>query len=248
MKRRIVWIVLLWLTACNLPGQATQAPLTTPEADSTSQTFFTPTAIPIETLLALPTATRVPTATPRAALGAPNAQAVNCRYGPTTAYAVIGILDSGRQAEIVGKNIDATWWYARNPRDPSTFCWLIASLIDVAGNVEALPVVDTPPGIVSDISVSIDPPSLNVGCTSFPHYVTVSAEITTNGPATVTWRWETSAGETINGDGLLFFEFGSQGVFTTYRINAARDYWIQLHVLSPNDRTSRSTFKATCVP
>ena len=89
---------------------------------------------------------------------------------------------------------------------------------------------------------------MNVGCQSFPQYVTVDADIETNGPATVTWRWETSEGETIDKDALAYYEFGSQSVFIHYKINAAKDYWIQIHILAPNDITGRATFKATCTP
>jgi len=76
----------------------------------------------------------------------------------------------------------------------------------------------------------------------------VTAEITTNGPATVAWRWETSEGEVIDKDSLLYLENSSLPVLMSYKINAAKDYWIQVHILSPNDTTGRTVFKATCVP
>jgi hypothetical protein len=87
-----------------------------------------------------------------------------------------------------------------------------------------------------------------VACDSFPHYVTAYADIVTNGPAAVTWRWETSEGEVMDKDALLYFEFGVQTVFVQYKIAAAKDYWIQAHVLAPNDVVGRATFKATCTP
>ena len=249
MKHRIaVTFVVLFLTACNLPNQMTSTPPSTLGPDSTSQPFATPTRIPIETLLALPTATFVPTSTPRLALASPNNQLVNCRYGPNTAYAVVGNLEVGDQAEVVGKNIDATWWNVKNPDDPSTVCWLAASVINVTGNVESLPVVNTPPALVSNIFVSTNPPSLNVACSVFPQYIQVNADITTNGPTIVTWRWETSETEVFDRPSLQYFEAGSQSVFTNYKITIAKDYWIQVHILVPNDVTGRATFKATCVP
>src|SRR5262249_13323260 len=150
--------------------------------------------------------------------------------------------------EITGKNIDVTWWYVRNPSDPSTFCWLSADLIDAVGNTDVLPVVNAPPAQVTDIQFVIDPPSLNVSCTAFPQYITITVAITTNGPTMVTFRWETSEGEAINADPLLFLEASSKSVFVYYKIPAAKDYWIQVHILSPNDISSRTTFKATCVP
>ena len=247
---RIVLVFFVMLTACNLPNQATATPLAshTPIVATPSPIFSTPTLIPIETLLARPTATFLPTSTPRLAIAAPINQPVNCRYGPSTAYSVVGGLQLGGQAEIVGKNIDVTWWYVKNPSDPSTFCWLAASVIDATGNVAVLPVVDAPLAQVSNIQVNVDPPSLNVSCGSFPQYVTVTAAITTNGPTTVTWRWETSEGETFDKDPLLYFEGSSQPVLLYYKVNVAKDYWFQVHILSPNDTTGQTVFKATCIP
>ena len=251
MKSRF-WIVLalcaLVTTACNLPNQTTDTPLSTSLTDTPPATLSTPTLIPIETLLARATATFVPTATPRLAIAAPIDQPVNCRYGPSTAYAIVGALELGGQAEIVGKNIDVTWWVVKNPSDPSTYCWLAASVIDASGNLDALPVVEAPPAQVSNIQIRIDPPSLNVSCAAFPQYVTVNADISTNSPTTVAFRWETSEAETISADALLFLEAGTQSAFIYYKIPAAKDYWIQVHILSPNDTTGRVTFKATCVP
>ena len=251
MKSRF-WIVLtlcaFMVTACNLPDSTTNTPLSSSVTDTPPATFSTPTPIPIETLLARATATFVPTATPRLAIAAPLDQPVNCRYGPSTAYAIVGALELGRQAEIVGKNIDVTWWYVKNPSDPSTHCWLAASVIDAVGNLDALPVVDAPLAQVTDIQIRIEPPSINVACDSFPHYVNVTAEIFTSGPTTVTWRWETNEGEVFDKDPLLYLDGGSQSVLLSYKISAARDYWIQIHILSPNDTTGRTVFKATCAP
>ena len=252
MKLRF-WIVLalcaLVTTACNLPNQTTDTPLSSSVTDTPPATLSTPTLIPIETLLARATATFVPTSTPRLAIAAPLLdQPVNCRYGPSTAYAIVGALELGGQAEIVGKNIDVTWWVVKNPSDPSTYCWLAANVIAAVGNLESLPVVEAPPAQVSDIQIRIDPPSLNVSCAAFPQYVTVNVDITTNGPTTVAFRWETSEGEEIGADSLLFLETGSQSAFLYYKIAVARDYWLQVHILAPNDTTSRATFKATCLP
>lgn len=247
---RAVFVFCLGLTACHLPTQTTVTQLATLVAVTPSAVVFTPTVIPIETLLARATPTREPvaSATPRLVLAAPLNQPVNCRYGPSTAYAVVGGLELGQQAEIVGKNVDVTWWVVKNPNDPSTQCWLAADLIAVTGNAEALPVVAAPLAQVTHIQLNIDPPSLNVSCEAFPQYITVSAAITTNGPATVTWRWETSEGETFDKEPLLYYEGGTQPGLLYYRVNTAKDYWLQVHILSPNDMVEQTTFKATCVP
>jgi hypothetical protein len=156
-RRRIVFVwSILMVTSCNLPVQPLGTPLASPVAAISSAAFSTPTGLPIETLLARPTSTFVPTSTPRLALASPIAQPVNCRYGPSTAYAVVGGLEVGRQAEIVGKNIDVTWWYVKNPSNPSTLCWLVAELVHAVGRVDSLPVVAAPPAQVTDIKLRAD--------------------------------------------------------------------------------------------
>jgi hypothetical protein len=250
-RRLIVFIIIVFvLTACHLPNQTEATPLPHPITATPTIASSTPTLIPIETLLAQATPTFIPTdtPTPRLALASVINQPVNCRYGPSIAYAVVGGLEIGDQAEIVGKNIDVTWWYVKNPSDPSTFCWLAADLIDATGSTDALPVVPVPPAQVTDVQVILDPPSLNVSCQAFPQYINVNVAITTNGPTTVTFRWETSEGEVINADALLFLEAGSKNAFVYYRVKSAKDYWFQAHILSPNDTTGRTTFKAACVP
>jgi hypothetical protein len=250
-RRRIVSLAIVFvLTACHLPNQTDATPLpdlitATPLAASS-----TPTLIPIETLLARATPTFLPTAvsTPRQALASPLNGPVNCRYGPSTAYAVIGGLEVGDQAEVVGKNIDVTWWYAKNPSNPSTFCWLAADLVDVAGSTDALPVVPVPSAQVTTIDITVDPPSLNVSCQAIPQYVTINVILKVNGPTTVKFQWETSEGEIFPADPLLYLEASSNGSFLYYRVKSAKDYWFQVHILSPNDMSNRITFRTTCVP
>jgi hypothetical protein len=78
--------------------------------------------------------------------------------------------------------------------------------------------------------------------------VVVNADIITNGPAMVVWRWETSEGESVDKDPVLYLEFGAKSAFIHYGIYTAKDYWIQVHILSPNNMTERVGFKATCTP
>ena len=250
-RRRIACLaIVLVLTACHLPNEKDATPLANPLTAMPTTALSTPTLIPIATLLARATPTFIPTAvsTPRQALASPLNGPVNCRYGPSTAYAVIGGLEVGDQAEVVGKNIDVTWWYAKNPSNPSIFCWLAADLVDVVGSTEALPVVPVPPAQVTAIDITVDPPSVNVSCTAFPQYVTINVILAVNGPTTVKFQWETSEGETFSADPILFLEASSNGTFLYYKVNSAKDYWFQVHVLSPNDISSRITYRTTCVP
>jgi hypothetical protein len=249
MRNHLWIVVVLVLASCNLPASGTPpTPLPTLELDMPTSSSPMPTLIPIETLLALPSATFVPTSTSEVAMVSPVDEPVNCRYGPSVAYSVIGGLDLGRQAEMVGRNADSEWWYVRNPSNPSTNCWLAASVTETVGNVEALPVVEAPLAIVTRIDVEADPVLMNVSCGSFPNYITATAKIFTNGPTNVVWRWESSEGEAFEKNPLLFLEGSSQAVQLYYKVKSANNYWLDVHILSPNDTTGRVYFKVTCVP
>ena len=247
----IMWVVVILfvLTSCNLNAVTpTAAPLSTPIPVSSPTTFPTPTIIPLETLLARDTPTAIPTATSRLILASPIDQPINCRFGPNISYSIIGALVVGRQAEVIGKSIDETWWYVKNPSDPSTNCWLSADFVNVVGNVEALPVVSPPEIGVTNIQVQVDPVLMNVGCAAFPQIVNLTAQITANGPTIITWKWETSAGDVFPEETLLFESEGTKEVRKILTVWSANDYWVNLHVLIPNDRSEGAIFKVTCVP
>lgn len=247
-NRTIVSVVLfLILTGCNLPkSEPTPTPLplpTQPTADPTSK------PIPIETLLTFELPTVTPTQTPTLVLAQPKTGPVNCRSGPGISYNVISELPVGRQAEIVGKSADFFWWYVKNPSDPSTYCWLAADFIVTEGNVDALAVVSPPAIMVTAVNVSIDPPVMNVACDGFPRLVTINVQITTNGPATVLWRWEeANTGDISEDQNILFDEGGSRSAQDLYQVKSARDYRLIVRTLQPNEVAGEATFKAVCTP
>jgi len=244
-----IGVIALILTSCNLTAlDPTATPLSSPMPASPTPNLSTPTLVPIETLLAQDTPTPVPTVTSSIVLASPKEQPVNCRFGPAISYSIIGALIIGRQAEVIGKSIDETWWYVKNPSDPSTNCWLSADFVILEGNVAALPVVSPPEIGVNNIKVEVDPVLMNVGCAAFPQTVNVTAQVTANGPTLVTWRWETSAGDISDLETLLFESEGTKEVRTVLSVWSANDYWVNLHVLIPNDRSGGAIFKVTCVP
>jgi len=257
MKRRFwIFILITFVTAssCSYPGKTavnrptTQPTLATPTVNAV---IFTATSVPIETLLALadlPTVTVTPTSTPSITLASPREQPVNCRVGPDISYAVIGALMLGRQAEVIGKNIDITWLYVRNPSDPSNNCWLSVDFINVDGNVDLLPVVGPPEIMVTSIKVSVDPVAMNVACDAFPQSVVISAQITTNGPSVVMWSWESSAGEKSEPKQVLFEEGTTKTVQDYYQVDRVGDYSIQVKTILPNIAAGETTFKAICTP
>lgn len=251
MRRRlliIVLVLLIGLSSCNLPG-TTATPLPQPTTVTPPTNTPSPTAISIETLLAaaeLPTIT--PTATPQISLASPKDQPVNCRFGPDTSYAIIGALIVGRQAEIIGKNMDITWLYVRNPSDPSTNCWLYVDFINIVGNVELLPVVGPPEIMVYNIQVRVEPPAMNVACDAFPQSVLIVAEISTNGPSIVKWSLSSSAGKKSAEKDILFEEAGTKTVQDYYQVDSVDEYSIDVRTSLPNIVTGSANFKVTCIP
>jgi hypothetical protein len=259
MKRRhliFFLLVLVTISSCNLPA-STPIPTETPSPPSLSQPTVdipvtgvsTSTPVPIETLVdAVLFPTTTPTSTPSTVLASPRDQPVNCRFGPDVAYAVVGALIVGRQAEVIGKNIDITWIYVRNPSDPSISCWLFADLVNVSGNLEILPVVGPPEIMVTDIQVRIDPPTMNVACDAFPQSVIISADITTNGPLVVTWYWESSTGLVSDQKQILFEAGDTKTVQDYYQVPRSGDYYIRVRNVPPNSQVGEASFKAICTP
>jgi hypothetical protein len=253
MRNRL-WMVsvavLIGVSACNLTAtQTTEAPGAGPTVmlETPTSSVATPLSVPITgEEFELPTLT--PTATPSVVLASPKDQPVNCRFGPGTSYAVIGALVVGVQAEMIGRNADSSWWFVRNPSDPSTSCWLSAEFVQTAGNVQSLPVVNSPDIMVTNVYVRVDPPVINVACDALPQVVTIYVEITASGPATVTWHWESSAG-VVSPDKTVLFEAGdTKWVQDYYQVDKISDYLIQVQTTLPNIMTGQTSLRVVCTP
>ena len=254
MRNRL-WVAVIafvfGVSSCNLPGsQTAEIPVSgsTPMLDTPTSSIATPTSVPIETLVSVELPTRAPTSTPNVFLASPKDQPVNCRFGPATSYAVIGALNLGMQAEMIGRNPDATWWYVRNPSDPSISCWLSAEFVETVGNVMSLPVVNSPDIMVTAVQVWVDPPVINVACDAPPQVVTINVEITASGPATVVWHWESSAG-IVSADKTVLFEAGdTKTVQDYYQVDKISEYIVKAHTTLPNLMTGQASFKVVCTP
>jgi hypothetical protein len=246
-----VIVAILGVSSCNLPAsQTTETPTSTltPLLDTPTSSSPTPTSVPIETLIDLELPTLTLTSTPSVSLASPKEQPVNCRFGPATSYAVIGALLVGRQAEMIGRNQDSTWWYVRNPSDPSISCWLSAEFVVTVGDVQALPVVNPPDIMVTGIGVSIEPSVINVACDALPQTVIITARITASGPSTVHWHWASSAG-VVSPDKQILFEVGdTKTVQDYYQVNRVGDYIIDVQTTQPNIVTGQASLKVVCTP
>ena len=250
-----LWIAViafsLALSSCNLPAsQTTETPGSSPAPLLDTPTSSSPTLTPVsvETLVDFELPTLSPTSTPSVFLASPKDQPVNCRFGPGTSYAIVGALVIGRQAEIIGRNADSTWWFVRNPSDPSTSCWLSGEFVQTVGDVASLPVVIPLENMVTSVTVSVDPPVLNVACDALPQVVTISAQITSSGPATVVWHWASSTGFVSPDKQVLFVAGDTKTVQDYYEVRVISDYIVQVQTTLPNIMTGQASFKVVCTP
>ena len=69
----------------------------------------------------------------------------NCRSGPGTVYDVLGIMNVGETAQVVGRNAVTDNWIIRLPSNPAVTCWLWGKYATVLGNTAELPNIDPPP-------------------------------------------------------------------------------------------------------
>ena len=253
--RNRYWIAVLTaiigMSSCNVPAAQTTETATstlTPLLETPTSSSPTLTPVPFETLVNSDFPTIAVTSTSNVFLASPKDQPVNCRFGPATSYAVIGALLQGRQAEIIGRNTDSTWWYVRNPSDPSTSCWLSAEFVLTVGNVQSLPVAGSPEIMVTGISVSVEPAFINVACDALPQTVIITARITASGPSTVVWHWSSSSG-VVSPNKQILFEVGDTKTDPDYyQVNRVGDYIVQVQTTLPNIVTTQASFKVVCTP
>jgi uncharacterized protein YraI len=242
MKFRILLAGLLafLLLGCTITGQestATRAP-TLPATDAlipTSTPAFTPTLI-------------IPTATLVEVTLQVKPELINCRFGPGIEYLLVNELHQGQSARVIGRNETSTWWYIRDPGNPGGFCWVSAEVTETQGQVNELPVIQLSYITVTDVKLRVEPTRIVVNCDQFPQTVFFEAEITTNGPALMTWQWEASTGAISDIGTLVFEEAGTQVINEFYPINAPNEYWVKLHVLTPNEMVEQVDFPVSCTP
>jgi len=245
----ILFSLALILQACNLPSNApvTETPTTEPTL-TPSATQPPPTDTPTQT--PLPTDTPLPTltSTPSIPIVSPKDVAVNCRYGPGTAWVVLSGLSVGQSAQILGRSSDYNWWYVVDPLNGNRNCWVSASVVNTAGNLTPIPVVETPKASVTNVTVKIDPTTVSIpGCIGPIPASKITGVIETNGPVTVKWYFETQQGGAMSPQMTEFDAFGSKEVTVEYTpIVTAGTYWVRLVITSPNNIQAETTYKIEC--
>jgi len=231
MKRRVLLagFVSILLAACTILAPE---PTATPTPTATFSPTSTPTIVPTATLAQV-------TLTVKDTL-------INCRFGPGVGYELINELSQGTSARVIGRNQSSTWWYIRDPGNPNGSCWVSADVTETQGAVEELPVVQPPITAVIDVSLRAEPDRIVVGCDQFPQTIFLEAEVTTDGPAFVTWRWEASTGASSDNVILAFDKAGKQVINDYYQIFAPNDYWIKLHISTPNEIIKQVNVPVSC--
>ncbi len=107
----------------------------------------TPAPAPtVEVILMEPTALDLPTATAQT-LDMPTATAIpiprivasismNVRGGPGTNYPIVQAMESGQEADIIGKNDSADWWQVQLPGNQ--LGWVYGQLVSANGNLDSV--------------------------------------------------------------------------------------------------------------
>ncbi len=228
--------IAILIMACNFPGLApAQSANTNSNVNNPAET-----ASPIP---AVPTFTEIPLSpTPAVPQVTSNTQAVNCRLGPDVGYDAVSSLSQGQFAQITGRNDDSSWWYIADPNHAGAFCWVAASVVTTSGDLSNIPLVASPPGVVTKVTVNV---TVSYTACGGPNPLDYSGTITTNGPVKVTYQWELRGdlSHTTPPDTLVFKAAGTKKVPDPGADKAdCGHYNISLHVLSPNDISAKKNF------
>lgn len=82
-----------------------------------------------------------------------NQSEVTLYSGPGIDYAPVGRLAAGQSAEIVGRNVNSTWWLVALPN--GSFAWAFNALVTAININETIPVVTTPSELVQPASFGV---------------------------------------------------------------------------------------------
>ncbi|HXF85291.1 MAG TPA: hypothetical protein VNK49_07875 [Anaerolineales bacterium] len=249
MKKVALTVLMLtfFAQACNIPSTIPITPSpTAPVLPSPTQPLPTNTA----TQTPSPTDTPLPTLTftPAVPVAFPKDVAVNCRFGPGTAWVVLSGLNVGQSAQILGRSTDGNWWYIVDPFGAGRNCWVAASVVNTAGNVTLVPVFEAPQASVTNVSVRVKPAVISIaGCVGPVPVLEIEGTIETNGPTTVKWYFETQQGGAMSTRTSDFDTFGAKIFSADYTpILAAGTYWIRLIVTAPNPIQAETTYRIEC--
>lgn len=155
MKKRNLFLSILLiivLSACNLPSggdnagnsNSTEAPINDLALTVTAQALLLNQVTNTPEFTATPQFTATPefTATPSVPQVSVTTN-TNCRTGPGVVYDLLGGLNIGQTAEVVGKSSSTGYWIIKLPGS-NTICWLFPQHATVSGNTSNLPEYPVP--------------------------------------------------------------------------------------------------------
>lgn len=92
---------------------------------------------------------------------------VYLRSGPGTEYEIVGILSSGNELEIIGRNAQSSWWHVSAPEGPA---WVAGSVAQAYHLNESIPVIEAPLVEVEPMETPLSEPTFQCvgGCTTPP--------------------------------------------------------------------------------
>ncbi len=200
----------------------------------------------ISTLTSVPTETPLPTptSTPDAPIAWPKDLGINCRYGPGQEWDVVNTILPDTMIEIEGRTVNNAWWYVSDPQSPDGFCWVAYDVVDTAGNLNIIPIVEPPAGYVTAVSVDA---VVDITACGEANQVSFSGLLKANGPTTVTYHWEVSGdSQTKSPDEYFqFSESGTQKLTTDFFSADCGEYFVRMVVTSPNETFSEKAFNIT---
>jgi len=238
MSRRLLSVLVLVLAALACSWSDIVAPAAPEIEPSPLATFAIPTRTPQPTETPLPTLTP----TPDVPIAWPKDLGVNCRYGPGKEWEAVSSLPEGTTAKIKGRTVDTAWWYIQDPLHTGDFCWVAYDVVDTAGNLNTVPLAEPPTASVT--KVTVDAVVAFTACGS-SNDVTFKGTITTNGPATVTYRWEVSGDkrEIMPEETIEFTEAGMQKPNSDVFSADCGNYSVSLRVTDPTETSAEKMFK-----
>jgi hypothetical protein len=163
-------------------------------------------------------------------------------------YEIIGGIKRDQFAQVAGRDATGTWWYIKDPGNPNGFCWVAVEAVTVEGETESIPIVAAPVATVTKLEVRTEPQRMTIACSEFPQVFVFIADITTNGPTVVTWRWEINTGEVSLEQTMIFESAGTKTAQEFYRVVTPNDYWVIARALTPNETSAQAYFFALCSP
>lgn len=119
--------------------------LTTPTLPAPVATSLT--SSPLVTPQALPTGTQLPdqpTAAPVYAVSGTVRNEINVRYGPSADYDRLGVAVAGDVFEVTAYHTQYPWVQVRYENSPNGKAWIAQDLLDITGNIYALPAISDP--------------------------------------------------------------------------------------------------------